>query len=203
MPFGRSWAGRWLGASGAAIAVPTGLVLTIVVVASIAGGGDLGGLGQLTRGPEIPGVATGEPVREAPLDGGLPVLPHRAARTRRVERSAVAPAPSARRQGSSGPARSTPTRTTPSTPTTPPSRPPTTPAGTPTTPPAAPVTTAAPPVTTPARPATRPNPLREGVQTVQGVVTTLPLIGPPVADAVGSVADLILPPLPGRTAPSP
>jgi hypothetical protein len=28
-------------------------------------------------------------------------------------------------------------------------------------------------------------------------VTTVPAVGPPVADAVGTVADLILPPLPG------
>lgn len=64
-----------------------------------------------------------------------------------------------------------------------------------TTPPAAATTPA-----TPARPATRPNPLREIVRTVQGVVTTVPAVGPPVADAVGTVADLILPPLPGSRA---
>lgn len=204
MPFGRSWAGRWLGASGAAIAVPTGLVLTIVVVAVIAGGdGGLGGLRQLTRGPEIPGVEVGTPVRSTPLDGGLPVLPRRTtAKAPRAGAPAAssAPAPAARRP-SRGPARRAPAArpSRPSRPVTTPTSPVPSAPGAPTTP--APTTTPAPAAVQ--KPATRPNPLREGVRTVQGVVSTLPLLGPPVADAVGSVADLILPPLPGQAAPAP
>lgn len=203
MPFGRSWAGRWLGASGAAIAVPTGLVLTIVVVAVIAGGdGGLGGLGQLTRGPEIPGVAVGAPVRSTPLDSGLPVLPRRTAvKAPRGAAASSAPSPGGRRP-SRRPAHRAPAArpSRPSRPVTAPASPVASAPSPPATPAPAPATAPAP---APAKPATRPNPLREGVRTVQGVVSTLPLVGPPVADAVGSVADLILPPLPGQTAPAP
>ena len=41
------------------------------------GGGGFGGLVQLTRGPEIPGVAGdgGQRAAASPLDGGLPALP--------------------------------------------------------------------------------------------------------------------------------
>lgn len=201
MPFWRSWAAAVLGASGAAVAVPVGLVLTVVVAAGVSGGG-FGGLAQLTRGPDIPGVGGPGPRAASPLDGGLPALPSGRGTTLAASRgTGLATTSTARRAGR--------TTTTPATTGT---RTPTVPATTPTTPTTTtpPTTaTAAPPTTagtTPVAPAptSRPNPLREVVRTVvQGVVVTVPGVGKPVSDAVGSVADLLLPPLPPRSAPSP
>lgn len=192
MPFWRSWAAAVAGASGAAAAVPVGLVVTVTVAAAVSGGG-FGGLGQLTRGPEIPGVAGRAPLAASPLDGGLPVV--------RTPSRSPGPGPvTARAAATRAPATDPgPVTTTDKTKPIVPVTTPTTPT-VPTTPPTTPTTVEPPTVTTPAvtTPARRPNPLREVVRTVQGVVEPLPLLGKPVSDAVGSVADLLLPPLPGR-----
>lgn len=196
MPFWRSWAASLVGASGAAVAVAVGLVLTVVVAAAVSGGGGrFGGLAQLTSGPRIPGVAGDGARTSAPLDGGLPALPrsarhHRARGTHAVPRAAsswaagggtntraptsttetltVAPTAPRRPGGGSG---KTPTLTTPAT-------------------------TPAPAGTAPA-PAAAPDPLRKTVKNLQGAIAPLPVLGAPVADAVGTVADLILPPASG------
>ena len=192
MPFWRSWAAAMLGASGAAVAVPVGLVLTVTVAAGVSGGG-FGGLAQLTRGPELPGVWGQQARKAAPLDAGLPNLPRGTATT--ALRAATGTTRATGRRTST---RRTHKVTTTAPTTVTPTQTPLTPTTTEQTPgPTTPTTTTPPAVvpTTPA-PTTRPNPLRELVRTVQGVVTTLPAIGKPVADAVGSVADLILPPLP-------
>jgi len=195
MPYRRSWGAALLRAGGAALLVPVGLLLVVAVASGISGGG-LGGLGQLTRGPELPGMSVAGAGSAAPLDGDLPALP-----SRRRARAASRPAPvdaggesgSAPRTAGGGspraplPSGSGSTKVTPQT-------------GTPT--PLAPATTTAPPpsASPPASPTPR-NPLRELVQTVQGVVTAVPLVGPPVADAVGSITDLLPPPAVPRRLP--
>lgn len=194
MSFWRSWTASLVGASGAALAVPVGLLLTVVVAAAISGGGGFGGLVQLTRGPQIPGVTGAGPLAASPLDGGLLALPTTTGRARSSTSSGTTTAGTPRAMTgtttntTTTPTKTTTTQTTTSTPTT--TAQPTTTATTPTT---ATATTAPSPTTTGT---SRPNPLREGVRTVQGIVKTVPILGPPVSDAVGSVADLILPPLP-------
>jgi len=195
MPYRRSWGAALLRAGGAALLVPVGLLLVVAVASGISGGG-LDGLGQLTRGPALPGMSVAGAGSPAPLDGGLPALPSRR-RTRAATESA---APAAR--GASGsaprsegggsprapaPSGSSSTKVTPQT-------------GKPTPLAPATTTTTAPPAPPPAAPRPR-NPLRELVQTAQGVVTSVPLVGPPVADAVGSITDLLPPPAVPRRLP--
>jgi hypothetical protein len=186
MPFWRSWGAALLGASGAALAVPAGLLIMLAVAAGISGGG-LGGLGQLTQGPELPGLSGGGPAPATPLDGGLPALPDtRTGRSTEVPPSAAADAPAASGPqttapgGGGGPARPGP------------DRPPTTSTVAPTTP----ATTPAPGPTSTAAPGTSASesPLRTIVRTVQGVITTVPVVGEPVSDAVGSITDILVPP---------
>jgi hypothetical protein len=194
MSFWRSWAASLLGVSGAAVAVPVGLVLTVVVAAAVSGGGGFGGLAQLTSGPEIPGVAGSTSTAAAPLDGGLPALPR--SERRRAKRGGGSTPAGRTSTGTAGSPTTTPTTaptetltTTPTRPQRPKRRPGRLP--TLTTPTPAPATSSQ---TTPATPA---DPLRETVKTLQGVVAPLPVVGAPVADAVGTVADLILPPVSG------
>jgi hypothetical protein len=197
MSFWRSWAASLVGVSGAAVAVPVGLVLTVVVAAAVSGGGGFGGLAQLTSGPEIPGVAGGTSTTAAPLDGGLPALP-RSDRRRTTRHGRAAPASSPSKTATDSPGTTTPTTAPTETVTTTPTRPngpPRRPGRLPTlTTPATP----APATSSQTTPATTPDPLREAVKTLQGVVAPLPVLGDPVADAVGTVADLILPPTGGK-----
>ncbi|MCW3017509.1 MAG: hypothetical protein JWO02_4601 [Solirubrobacterales bacterium] len=191
MSFWRSWGAALLGASGAALAVPVGLLLVVAVAAGISGV-RLGGLGQLTGGPELPGTTATGAVPAVRLDARLPVLTG----TRRPARSAVAPADGAtngrggagtttpdRGSGPAGPGTTTPTTTPTTKPSTGATTTPTT--GTSSTPTGAP--------TTP-QPA---DPLRTAVGQVQGAVAPVPLVGQPVADAVGSITDILLPPATG------
>jgi hypothetical protein len=187
MPFWRSWGAALLGASGAALAVPVGLLLVLVVVAGISGA-SFGGLGQLTKGPELPGIAGSGPPPATPLDGGLPALPR--ART-------PAGAPAAPQGGAAdGAGTITTTPAGGSAPTAPGAgRPPAT--SSTTTPPARPGTTPAPgpastPATTPGAPPQSPRP--PIVQSVQDVVGTVPVVGDRVSDAVGSITDIVVPP---------
>lgn len=199
-----SWTRALARAAGATLVVPVGLLLAVVVAASL-GGGSFGGLGQLVAGPELPVAGSGGGTARGDEAAGVARLPRGSAnRDRRTSQAGSSPDRRAgartrgrrttrRTDGSAGTGRvpgttspspsgtGTPAVTTPAAPTTrePPDRP---------APVAAPAPTPAP--TGPA------NPVRVIGDAVEDVVRPLPVAGPPVADAVGTVVDLVAPPAP-------
>jgi len=199
--FSRTWLRPLYGAVGAAALVPVGLVLSIALAATVGGGG-VGGLRQLAGGPTQPAP---DPVARAlgpfapRTQGGVPAVPRAPLTLAASPDGSLAPRvgtqrPSQRREqgrrrGTTPPRRPSPRRPAGSTPTAPPSP--------------------APPDTTPPQkpPPSEPDPVGDTVRSVgkaaDDVVRPLPVIGPPVADAVGTVIDLVSPPKPpqGSIAP--
>lgn len=180
--------------------VPIGLLLAVAVAASV-GGGSFGGLGQLVAGPEVPAAGAGAPTstQGRPSDAGLPRLPPstaagRAARDTAAGSRARRPGTTAPRDGdrSSGDAGrggqgpgGPPSAVEVGAPAASPSRP--APGFRPTPSPATPQPPAG---TTPS-----PNLVRDLGAAGQRAIRPLPVVGPPVADAVGTVVDLVAPPL--------
>jgi len=177
-----------IGASGVTLLVPVGLLVAVLVAATVGGSG-LGSVGQLIGGPEVPGAIGDAP---ASPDGALPTVPARrgergsvdtrAAVTRR-QAAARRRAAERRRSGRDGASRDGQVQVTPQT---------TTPATTP--PPPPPPASGAPPPPPPPPPAPERNPVRRIGNAVQDLVRPVPIVGPPVADAVGTVIDLVAPP---------
>lgn len=190
----RSWFSGALRAAGATVLVPLGLALGIAVTASVGGVG-LGGLGQVLGGPTVPdagaAIAPGDERAEGPL---LPAVPApRAPERRAATASEPAPAQLRPRRGAARPdPEPAPRRRTPSRP-----RPPAT-----STPPAPdPEPTQRP---RPDRPQPEPeSPLRQLGNDLAGTVRELPAVGPPAADVVDTVVDLVAPPPRPRAAAPP
>jgi len=197
-----------IGAVGTAVLVPVGLLVAVAVAAGVGGGG-LGGLGQLVGGPTLPGqdpvvIALGGTDGSATGASEVPAVPRDedADRGRRSGRDATEPTSGSRpgsargtRGGGGGEADSSESTAG------------TTgggagpqsvrqPAGASPAPAATPApSTGGDPAPAPAPP---PDPLGDVVrgvgQTVDGLVRPLPVVGPPAADAVGTVIDLVAPP---------
>jgi hypothetical protein len=189
MPFWRSWGAALLGASGVALLVPVGLLLVVVAAAGGSGATGFGKLGQVAAGPALPrggGLSARDGARLPSLPRARPSSP---GGTRGVPVGNVV-APSSRgpgpRAGRAPAARRPPTFSgaTPSGSTSSGT------GGSGTLPP--PGTGTPTPTPTPTKPATRPLPAV--VAGLQATIALVPIIGPPAADAVGSVAGLILPP---------
>lgn len=196
MGFSRTWLRAFYGAAGAAVVVPVGLVLSIALTATVGGGGGLDGLRQLMGGPTLP---ASDPVARALAPsgprspGGVPAVPQVLPAAARAADRASAPGSGTRRSATPK-ARRRRSATTPSRPVT---RRPVTSNPTPTV-----VPPQQPPPTTP--PPREPDPVGDVVrgvgETADSVVRPLPVVGPPVADAVGTVIDLVAPPEPKQVA---
>ena len=178
-----SWLRALIGASGVTLLVPAGLLAAVLVAATVGGSG-LGSVGQLIGGPEVPGVSESAPESA----NTLPTVPVRGADratttapASATQRAASRRRAAQRRQGSGGSSRTTQQAT----------KGPTTTGATP--PPAPPATGTTPPPPPPP-PAPERNPVRRIGNAVKDLVRPLPIVGPPVADAVGTVIDLIAPP---------
>jgi hypothetical protein len=196
--FSRTWWRSLYGALGTAVVVPVGLVLSIALAATVGGAGDgVGGLRQLLGGPTLPAsdpVARAlSPTRQG-AQGGVPAVP-RALPVAVAAAPARTPASSRRR--TSGGSRPTTRRRTSSSPSrtvgpTPAATTPTAAAPTPTTP--APSNPTPTPTPTPSPPDPVGDVVRGVGQVADDVVRPLPVVGPPVADAVGTVIELVAPP---------
>ncbi len=180
----RSWIRGIIGASGVTLLVPLGL-LAAVLVATTVGGSGLGSVGQLIGGPGVPGVRAQVPSGER----ALPTVPRRTTREETTAgrsataRRAAAERRRAQRRGSrdstdSSRGSSGRTQTAPPPPPPPPEQ-----------------TTPPPPPPPPAAPAPPRNPVRQLGEAVQDLVRPIPIVGPPVSDAVGTVIDLVAPPV--------
>jgi hypothetical protein len=188
MGLARNWLGGILRASGATLLVPFGLVMAVAVAATVGGSPQgVGSLGQLFEGPGIPPAAQAPPPGLTARESGgvrfsqlVPAVP-----VRRAARRDVLPAT----EPTSAP---TPARRQPAERTRKPRvvavKPPREQTGA--TPPPAP----APP---PARP---PSLVRRVGNDVAQIVRRVPVVGPPAADAVDTVIDLLEPPPPAGTA---
>lgn len=189
MPFWRSWGAALLGASGVALLVPLGLLLVVLVAAGVSGTTGFGKLGQVTAGPALPGGG-GLSVRDG---ARLPTVPRARALTpgaARAARRAPASGPTSRTAGRPPVARRPSSGRTPSGGTSTGVNGSGTPAPTG---PGSGLAPAAPAAPTPAAPTAL---LPAVVAGVQQLLKPLPVVGPVAADAVGSVAGLILPPGP-------
>lgn len=198
----RAWLRGLLGATGAVIIVPLGLVLAVALAASVGGGG-VGGLGQLAAGPTLPGAdpvarALGPSGPSAP--GGVPAVP-RSPTTETLARDERPTSPPARRRTDGAPRREGDRDRTPAPRPEPTDDGPDPPVAT-TPPPAAPPTPAPPSGGAPTPPGNPVTDLVRGVGDVaDAAVRPLPAVGPPVADAVGTVIDLVAGPREAAPAP--
>jgi hypothetical protein len=194
MLFVRTWLRGLLGAWGATLLVPVGLVLAVAVAATVGGTG-LGEIGQVFRGPALP---SGQVVAQrvpGELGGGegttstvpsIPTAPP--SHSTRGNRGSGTSGGS--RRAAQAPASSVPGQRPSRLPSVKPKR--RRPSGSST-------TTPTPPSNPPPKPPAE-GPVRRVGGTVQHSVEPVPVVGPPAADAVGTVVDLISPP---KTAPAP
>jgi hypothetical protein len=182
-----TWLRGVLGAGGTVLVVPLGLVLAVVLAATL-GGSSTQGLRQLLAGPQVPGVATAGGVPLAVSERDVPAIPVRPRRTARAAVGgvrAVAAGTSGARRGTPAPERGRPRE----------------PGADADPPPAAPARTPPAAGSAPAPVALAPTPaptagggVRELTRTAQAVVTpVLPPVGTVDADAVGTVVDLLVP----------
>ncbi|WP_372791660.1 hypothetical protein [Paraconexibacter sp.] len=201
MGFGRAWIRGLLSAAGVAVLVPLGLIVAVVLAATISGGG-IGGLGQIVGGPALPGSdPVADALSSASRAGRVPAVP---ARDRRAAAGGGAspssrPGGGQRPQGERPPSQDDTRRpsggqrpSTPSPVATPPPRPVPTPAPT--------------PVPAPAPGGSPVEDVVAGAGTVvDSAVRPVPGAGPPAADAVGTVIGLLAPsrPAPPEAAPAP
>jgi len=195
----RAWRRALLGASGVGLLVPLALVAALTVTATIGGPTGLGALEQVFGGPAVPLASrpdapqTADTRRGDPRD--FPVVP----RARTAARTAGGGSPADRRSSGSGgradrstggSRRRDPAAGRIETP------------GRDTVPP----TAGQPPGTTPPGPQPpRPrNPVRGLGTALADTIRRLPAVGPPVADAVQTVVDLVAPPevAKGRAVPA-
>jgi hypothetical protein len=198
MAFWRTWVRALLGASGVTLLVPAGLLLAVALAATLGGAG-LGGLGQLVSGPVLPGseASAGLLPPTPAVNGGVAALPlTKHAGSRRA-------AGTTRHGSSSKPASNTPggapkhsSQLGPKGKPKPPVKhdPAPAPAPKPSLPPASPIDA----VTAPVQAVTKPvkSTLQRIGAAVQKTVSAIPIVGPPVADAVGTVVDLLSGPTP-------
>lgn len=199
MSFLRSSWRAVVGASGLGLLLPGGLLLALGVAATVSGVGGLGAdLRQVLRGPEVPAASAGTAtvvdglradasrvpeIPRAPDDpAGDPPVPPAATGTPdddepgREDERPDEDDPDTGEPDTGGP------DTPPTTTTAPPPTPTTTTSGTP--------------------PPPAPGPVRQLGGAVADTVRPVPVAGPPAADAVQSVVDLVDPP-PGDAAPPP
>lgn len=197
MAFWRTWIRALLGAYGVTLLVPAGLLLAVVLGATIGGGG-LGGLGQLVSGPGLPNAqaSVGLLPPTATVGGGVAALPVEPAGSRRPSRSAAAspgrsvsssqPSGTGTKTGSgSVPKRKPQPTVTQQQPSQSVPKPPatTSPIGAVT----APVQAVSAPVKTTVQ--------RIGAA-AQKLLESVPIVGPPAADVVGTVVELLSGPSP-------
>ncbi len=191
--FARSWLRAALGAGGTILLVPLGLVLAVSFAAAV-GGTSLDGLGQVFGGPQVPGLErdAGGTVEAVSADPGrdVPAIPARATGRPSAAPASVAaapaPAPAERARPAERSARGDEApvaRKVPKPDSTAPAPVP------PVAAPPAPAPAAAP---APAGIPVAAEPVRELGQAVQDAVA--PIL-PPAADAVGTVVDLLAPPV--------
>lgn len=199
MAFWRSWVRALLGASGVTLLVPAGLVLAVALAATLGGGG-FGGLGQLVNGPALPGEST-TATDNGGVQAGVPALPGATAaqRARAARRESASgepkhpavghktPASGVTSPTGSGPDSNTPTPEAHKPPSgggtsSPGPKPPTT---------TSPITPVVDPITTPVK-----STLHTIGDAVQSTLNKIPVIGKPLADAVGTVVDLLSNPTP-------